>query len=126
MNGGAATTFAFWSHKGLRWTGPFLLLGAMVSSIGLGAMNPWFLPLAGGFAGVFLMAAADRFFGKRNGPHVKLFRFARYFLSMNLAPLPRVPRFPEGTAHERLGADPARGIREARRACPDPEPALRR
>lgn len=85
VNGGAATTFAFWSHKGLRWTGPFLLLGAMVSSIGLGAMNPWFLPLAGGFAGVFLMAAADRFFGKRNGPHVKLFRFARYFLSMNLA-----------------------------------------
>jgi cellulose synthase/poly-beta-1,6-N-acetylglucosamine synthase-like glycosyltransferase len=84
-NGGAAATFAFWSHKGLRWFGPFLLLGAMVSSLGLGVMNPWLLPLAGGWAGLFLMAAADRLFGTRGGPLVKLFRFARYFLSMNLA-----------------------------------------
>lgn len=84
-NGGIATAFAFWSHKGLRWFGPFLLLAAMVSSLGLGILEPWLLPLSGGFAGLFLMAASDRCFAKRGGPHVKLFRFARYFLSMNLA-----------------------------------------
>lgn len=84
-NGGPATTFAFWSHKGLRWFGPFLLLGAMVSSVGLGLLDPRTLPLPGGFALVFLMAAADRAIARRGGAQVKLFRFARYFLSMNLA-----------------------------------------
>lgn len=125
-NGGAATTFAFWSHKGLRWTGPFLLLGAMASSVGLGLLHPWLLPAAGGFALVLLMAAADRFFAKRGGPHVRLFRFARYFLSMNLALFLGFLDFlrgPRTSVWEPTRRDAATGAREPARVH---EPALRR
>ncbi len=84
-HGGPAVAFAFWSHKGLRWYGPFLLVAAMLSALALGFQNPWFLPGVGGFLALFLMAAADRILAGRGWGHVRAFRFCRYFLSMNLA-----------------------------------------
>jgi cellulose synthase/poly-beta-1,6-N-acetylglucosamine synthase-like glycosyltransferase len=84
-NSDPATTFAFWSHKGLRWCGPHLLVAAFVSCLALAAIHPiHLLPLAG-FATVLVMAGLDRLLAGKTGRSVKLFRFARYFLSMNLA-----------------------------------------
>lgn len=84
-NSSLATTFAFWSHKGLRWCGPILLMVSFVSCLVLAAIHPiHLLPLAG-FAGVFAMAALDRLLPGRKGIVAKFCRFARYFLSMNLA-----------------------------------------
>lgn len=85
-NSDLATFFAFWSHKGLRWLGPFLLGGAHLSCLVLAVLKPLYLiPLAGMLA-TFLMATGDGFLSRREGwPQVRLFRFARYFYSMNLA-----------------------------------------
>lgn len=85
-NGGPATFFAFWSHKGLRWCGPFLLGGASLSCLALSILEPWYLLPLAGILGTVLMAAGDSFLSRRkSGIQVKLFRFARYFYSMNIA-----------------------------------------
>jgi len=125
-NGGPAATFAFWSHKGLRWFGPFLLLGAMVSSVGLGLLDPRTLALPGGFALVFLMAAADRAISRRGGAQVKLFRFARYFLSMNLALFLGFLDFLKGPRTSVWEPTRREATSGAREKPSRPEPALRR
>ncbi|MDF1862100.1 MAG: glycosyltransferase [Verrucomicrobiales bacterium] len=85
-NGGPATSFAFWSHKGLRWTGPLLLIGATASSLMVALVEPI---LAFAFAGMgmsFLIAGFD--YGmSRIAPrfHCKPTRFLRYFYAMNVA-----------------------------------------
>lgn len=79
-----ATVFAFWSHKGLRWFGPFLLLGALVSSAVLSFVHPiYLLALAGQLAGL-AVAMLDVVISK-SGHHFKPSRFLRYFYLMNLA-----------------------------------------
>lgn len=85
-NSDFATFFAFWSHKGLRWFGPFLLAGAFLSCAILAALQPFYLlPLAGLLA-TLAAAGIDRIMSRRNGGrHVKLFRFVRYFYTMNAA-----------------------------------------
>ncbi|MCB1236687.1 MAG: glycosyltransferase [Verrucomicrobiae bacterium] len=81
---GMATAFAFWSHKGLRWFGPFLLLGAFGASAFL-ALSSWFYLLAflGQIAGV-VGASLDSWLAG-SGTHLRPLRFARYFMLMNLA-----------------------------------------
>lgn len=85
-NGGFPVWFAFWSHKGLRWIGPLLLFSAMISCVVLAAFESfYFLPLVG-FVGTFLVSLFDHWQSrKENGVSIRLFRFIRYFYSMNLA-----------------------------------------
>jgi cellulose synthase/poly-beta-1,6-N-acetylglucosamine synthase-like glycosyltransferase len=80
-----ATTFAFWSHKGLRCYGPHLLVVALLSGVALSVVHPIHLLPLGGFATVLAMAGLDLLFARKSGRSVKLFRRARYFLSTNLA-----------------------------------------
>lgn len=75
------TSFAFWSHKGLRWCGPFLLAGAFFSCLILAILQPLYLFPLTGFLGTFFVALLDRYMTH----HVKLFRIVRYFYSMNAA-----------------------------------------
>lgn len=85
-NSNWATFFAFWSHKGLRWCGPFLLIGMMVSAAILAFDSPFYRLAVIGLAGTFAFAWLDSRMSRREGGrHVKLFRFIRYFYSMNFA-----------------------------------------
>jgi cellulose synthase/poly-beta-1,6-N-acetylglucosamine synthase-like glycosyltransferase len=81
---GWATWFAFWSHKGIRWFGPFLIAAALLSSAALAGVH-WIYALA--FAGQIALiggAGADAILSLR-GRHFRLLRYARYFLLMNVA-----------------------------------------
>jgi len=84
--GGWATWFAFWSHKGLRWYGPLLLGGLVLSTAALAFLAPFYLIPASGMALGFAGAAADGW-AHRRGMRFSFrpFRFGRYFLLMNLA-----------------------------------------
>jgi len=83
-SGGWANWFAFWSHKGLRWIGPMLLVTAMISSLILSVFWPVYFIAVAGFIGTFLVAFLDAAIAG-SGRYVKLFRFVRYFYSMNVA-----------------------------------------
>ncbi len=94
--GEPATVFAFWSHKGLRWFGPFLLIGALVSS-GLLAMlgHPIYtLAFVGQLLGI-LAASLEGALGRR-GFHLRGLRFLRYFYLMNVALLAGFFRYLRG------------------------------
>lgn len=78
--------FAFFSHKILRWLGPFLLIGLLLSSGLLALLGnivfKWlFGSLVGGMAGVVIADRLARAFGWNVLP----LRGAHYFLYMNLA-----------------------------------------
>ncbi len=93
--GGFGTSFAFWSHKGLRWFGPFLLCAAFVSSLLLAPQHPVFALALAGQIGLLGAAVLDAALTKR-GVHLRLPRFARYFLLMNLALMLGTLRFFRG------------------------------
>lgn len=76
-----ALSFAFWSHKGLRWLGPLFLLGMLASSAVL-AFWHWFYLLA--FLGQTALMLAAWLEGRLSKP-VRVLRFARYFYLMNFA-----------------------------------------
>ena len=81
---GWATWFAFWSHKGIRWFGPFLIAAALLSSAALAAFH-WIYALA--LAGQLCLiagAVADAVLSRR-GIHSRPLRYAHYFLLMNIA-----------------------------------------
>lgn len=81
---GWATWFAFWSHKGIRWFGPFLIAAALLSSAALAAFH-WIYALA--LAGQLCLIAgafADAVLSRR-GIHSRPLRYAHYFLLMNIA-----------------------------------------
>jgi len=83
---GWPTWFAFWSHKGLRWTGPLLLAAWSVSTAALSFLHPFYLlPTAGLAAGV-AGAVMDEIAHRRGLRFSwKPLRFLRYFLLMNVA-----------------------------------------
>lgn len=85
-HGGMATTFAFWSHKGIRWVGPHLIGIMSGALLVLPFLHPFYwIPFAGMLLSV-LAAGVDSFLSRRPGrAHVKLFRFIRYFYAMNYA-----------------------------------------
>lgn len=81
-----ALAFAFFSHKILRWTGPFWLLGMAVCLLIAalaGSVVARFALL--GFASLALGAPLLDVLLKRLGINVLLLRNVRYFLLMNLA-----------------------------------------
>lgn len=86
--GGCATSFAFWSHKGLRWFGPQLLITAGIASLALLVIyptHPLSLLCSMGMAAAALAVFIDTSLHALNLPSPKLLRFIRYFFSMNLA-----------------------------------------
>ncbi|MDF1825992.1 MAG: glycosyltransferase [Verrucomicrobiales bacterium] len=82
-NGRLANAFAFWSHKGIRWFGPHLLVLMTISVVILSALNPLYLIPLGGLLTSVLLALLDWGMSLRIAPHVKFFRFIRYFYAMN-------------------------------------------
>jgi cellulose synthase/poly-beta-1,6-N-acetylglucosamine synthase-like glycosyltransferase len=81
---GWATWFAFWSHKGLRWFGPFLIVSALLNSAVLVGFH-WIYTLAlAGQLSLIAGAVADSALSRR-GIHFRALRYARYFLLMNVA-----------------------------------------
>ena len=76
--------FCFWSHKVIRWMGPFLLIMAFNTSYLLSLSHAAFLPIVYLQLGLFLSPIIDWVF-KKVGLHLKLLRFASHFYLMNLA-----------------------------------------
>lgn len=76
--------FCFWSHKVIRWMGPFLLILAFNTSYLLSLSHAAFLPVVYLQLGLFLSPIIDWVF-KKIGIHLKLLRFASHFYLMNLA-----------------------------------------
>ncbi|MEM1442505.1 MAG: glycosyltransferase [Verrucomicrobiota bacterium] len=85
-NGGASTAFAFWSHKGIRWIGPHLMRIMLVSLVILSFIQPLYWAVIAGLAASGIAAGIDYWMSRKPGrPHIKLFRFTRYFYAMNYA-----------------------------------------
>ncbi len=81
-----ALSFAFFSHKVLRWLGPFFLIFMLLSSGVLmllkGQIWGWIFPLLLG--GLLLVPAFDILL-KQLGINVLILRSIRYFIMMNIA-----------------------------------------
>jgi len=77
-------SFAFLSHKVLRWLGPLFILLLLVSSIFLATQTLFFLVLLVGQVGMLLLPVCDWLLKKWN-IHVFLLRFVSHFYLMNLA-----------------------------------------
>lgn len=77
--------FAFWSHKVLRWLGPFFIFFSYVFA-GLLALTgePIFVGLFGLHLVFLCLPLLDRFLQRFN-IHLTTLRFITYFLSMNMA-----------------------------------------
>lgn len=76
--------FCFWSHKVLRWLGPFLIIATFCSSFALASQNHFYftlLMIQVASAGIPLL---DYLF-KKAGLHFKILRFITYFQLMNVA-----------------------------------------
>ena len=76
--------FCFWSHKVIRWMGPFLLILALITSSLWSLSHAAFLPIVYLQLGLMLSPIIDWGF-KKIGIHLKLLRFASHFYLMNLA-----------------------------------------
>jgi cellulose synthase/poly-beta-1,6-N-acetylglucosamine synthase-like glycosyltransferase len=79
--------FSFFSHRVIRWFGPFLLAAMFVSSLAAALAFPcWPLWLLfGGQAAVYLGCLYDLAASKMGLPSLKPLRTLRYFFAMNLA-----------------------------------------
>jgi cellulose synthase/poly-beta-1,6-N-acetylglucosamine synthase-like glycosyltransferase len=76
--------FAFLSHKVIRWFGPFLLLGALVSNIVLASYSIFYLVILVIHLGIYILPLLD-FLLKKAGLHIHPLRLATHFFSMNAA-----------------------------------------
>jgi cellulose synthase/poly-beta-1,6-N-acetylglucosamine synthase-like glycosyltransferase len=81
--------YAFWSHKGLRWYGPHLLVLGTLAAFGLALLDLRFAWPAGLLSLAFAAAGADALLS-RLAPsewswHLRPLRIVRYFFSMNIA-----------------------------------------
>ncbi|MGB1217050.1 MAG: glycosyltransferase family 2 protein, partial [Saprospiraceae bacterium] len=78
--------FTFFSHKFLRWMGPFLIIMALVSSLVLMLLGN--VIFAGFFGFLMILIIIIPIFDvvlQNVGIHLRLFRSVRYFFMMNLA-----------------------------------------
>lgn len=76
--------FTFWSHKMLRWLGPFFLLGAYISNAFLWDVNVFYRALFLCQNIVLLLVLVDVLLGRLN-IQVAVLRYLSYFYQMNLA-----------------------------------------
>ena len=83
---GNVLSFAFFSHKVLRWLGPFFIIFATISSLVLALCeNNHYVALFGLLMGVLVLIPAIDFVSKLFGINMIIFRAVRYFLMMNMA-----------------------------------------
>lgn len=75
---------SFWSHKVLRWFGPFFMIFALMTNALLFSQNVIYQVLFLGQMLVWFIPLFDYIFGKL-GHHNKLLRFVSHLLGMNLA-----------------------------------------
>jgi len=87
--------FSFFSHKVLRWFGPFLLLLVIISNIILSATSQlyWVLLL---IQAVLLLSPIIDFLLRNIGVHIVFLRFITHFYTMNLALLAGFLKFIKG------------------------------
>jgi cellulose synthase/poly-beta-1,6-N-acetylglucosamine synthase-like glycosyltransferase len=78
------TAFSFWSHKALRWLGPFFLLAIIISLSILAFYSDFYLIFALIAVFVFTLPFYD-FLLKKLKIHNVILRFATHFFTMNLA-----------------------------------------
>ncbi len=87
--------FCFWSHKVIRWIGPFLLIMAFITSSLWSLSHAAFVPIV--YLQLCLMLSPIIDWGfKKIGLHLKLLRFASHFYLMNLALLKGFLLFSKG------------------------------
>ena len=76
--------FCFWSHKVLRWKGPFFLITALILNAVLAYYSDFYALLLLGQVMLLLLPLLDLFLKKLN-VHNKLLRLVTHFYAMNLA-----------------------------------------
>lgn len=76
--------FTFWSHKMLRWLGPFLLMGAYISNAFLWEMNLFYRVAFLCHNILLVMVLLDVLLGRLQ-IQVAVLRYLSYFYQMNLA-----------------------------------------
>ena len=78
-----ARAFAYWSHKVIRWLGPFFMLGCLLSALALAPQSVLYYNL-------FLLQLVAYFIPlvhemlSRMGMQIRLFKFISHFFHMNL------------------------------------------
>jgi cellulose synthase/poly-beta-1,6-N-acetylglucosamine synthase-like glycosyltransferase len=76
--------FCFWSHKGIRWFGPWLILGNLTAALLLAPHSLLYLSFLGIHLLTFLLILLDNILGIF-GKQIVILRFVTHFYSMNLA-----------------------------------------
>lgn len=82
--GRGAVSFAFLSHKVLRWLGPYFMMGAFFSALYLSQVNV-FYAVAFILQNLLLLILPIEWLCRRIGVHSIPLRFVTYFYYMNLA-----------------------------------------
>ena len=88
--------FSFFSHKVLRWLGPFFLLFLFISNIILAFYYPFYRILLI-IQGLLIISPIIDFLLRKIGLHIVILRFITHFYSMNLALLAGFLKFIKGT-----------------------------
>jgi cellulose synthase/poly-beta-1,6-N-acetylglucosamine synthase-like glycosyltransferase len=88
--------FSFFSHKVLRWLGPFFLLLILISNCVLAFYHPLYRILLIIQGGLIISPFID-FLLRKIGLHIVILRFITHFYSMNLALLAGFLKFIKGT-----------------------------
>ncbi len=88
--------FSFFSHKVLRWLGPFFLLLMLISNSILALSHPLYMILLIIQGGLIISPFID-FLLRKIGLHIVILRFITHFYSMNLALLAGFLKFIKGT-----------------------------
>lgn len=90
-------TFNYFSHKVLRWFGPFFILLCLLFSLTLGALgNLFYFTLFLFSVGLLVVVPLVDFYLEGLGINNKYFRFTRYFVVVNIAFLKGFVRFLNG------------------------------
>jgi cellulose synthase/poly-beta-1,6-N-acetylglucosamine synthase-like glycosyltransferase len=88
--------FSFFSHKVLRWLGPFFLLFLLISNSILAFSHPLYRILLM-VQGLLIISPFIDFLLRKIGLHIVILRFITHFYSMNLALLAGFLKFIKGT-----------------------------
>lgn len=90
-------TFNYFSHKVLRWFGPFFILLSLLFSLTLGAFgNLFYFTLFLFSIGLMIIIPLVDYYLEGLGLYNKYFRFTRYFVVVNIAFLKGFVRFLNG------------------------------
>ena len=88
--------FSFFSHKVLRWMGPFFLLMVIFSNVILGLSDPAYRVIMF-IQGIIMLCPIIDYLLRKIGLHIVFLRFITHFYGMNLALLAGFLKFVKGT-----------------------------